>query len=205
MMESTGPDLPDNLPRYISAEKIIKRYFGTITLEHLKKALSNKKWFDQDNEVWNSKWSEDPDIQMFSPENKHPKYGCCMRRAFDLENKTIYLMMGSQDTIISKVPGSLGTYCKVELKEDPMMIAVASVEEGQRQIWLAAKYISQTGIMDERIQKYFDQARTAIYSAINHYNFANAAQNTKDRLSLVGKAISKANEAQCYAQAVLTI
>lgn len=202
MIKHTGPDLPDNRPRYVSAREILKRSMRKLTLKELVDALSSTDWYDETNDTWISEWSEDEDISMFSPENKSPKYGCCMRRAFDIEGRDMYLLMGSADPLVSKLPGALGTYCRLKLQSRPEETAETALEEARLQVWKAARYLSEnTDREKSAYMPYFDRAREAVFSAQNYINIARAVQMESEKLSLLGKAVSKAAEAQCYAKA----
>lgn len=204
MAESSGPDLPDNPVRYASAEEILKQNLGSLTIDDLRNSLSQTSWYDTENEEWVSTWSTDPDESLYSPENKDPKYGCAMRRVFDITNLTMYVLMGSENTLVSKVPESLGTYCAITLSDSPATTANLSLTESRSQIWYAARDISNDQEAGEDVAariEYLDIAREAAYLALNYQTLAGAASDTTEQLTLYANSISASNKAQCYAKA----
>ena len=100
-------------------------------MDTLREALSTTYWYDAASDAWNYTWTLDPDESCFSPENKDIKYGCVMRRVMDIEARTMYLLMGSEYTLISKVPGSLGSYAKLALGASLAADADAALTEAR--------------------------------------------------------------------------
>ena len=194
---------PDNMYRYDTAKKYIDENIGKITMDTLRNALSQTSYYDAESGEMVYNWSEDPDESCFSPENKDPKYGCVMRRVMDLENRTMYIMMGSEDTLISKVPGSTGTFAKITLGETPEATMGSCINAARKQVWYAARDLDGHREKDEDISSMMtvlDDAREAVFTALNYQVVEGASIDTNEKLSMCAKSMTYSVKAQCLAK-----
>lgn len=203
-MQSSSPELPDNTFRYQTAKQYIDAHCGSISMDTLREALSQTSYYDAETGKTVYNWTLDPDEACFSPENKDITYGCAMRRVMDLENRDIYILMGSEYDLISKVPESLGTYCRLHLEEDPAAVARTALTEARTQVWYAARDLEAAREGGEDLagrMECFDTAREAVFQALNCLTLAGAAPGEGEQLQLLGQSLSAAAMAQCYAKA----
>ena len=203
-MQSSSPELPDNTYRYNSAKHYLESRVGGIVPDVLREALSQASYYDASSgkEVYG--WTLDPDEACFSPENKDIKYGCAMRRVIDLSARSVYILMGSEFDLISKVPGSLGTYCRVDLTEEPSRIAAQALDEARIQVWLAARDIEAARESGEDVTQRLERldiAREAVFTALNFQTAAGASPSETETLSLLAGSLTASARAQCYARA----
>lgn len=204
-MQSSSPVFPDNVRRYDSVKKSFDDNLGQIDLDVMREALSNTSYYVAENDEWVYEWilEGEEDESSCSPENKDTKYGCVVRRLIDAEEGSMYVLMGSEDTLISKVPGSLGTYSKLQLSEAPTDSLSAALDEARTQLWYAARDLTAARTDGEDIsdrEELLDEARTAIFEAMN-YQIGAGVANGNESLSLTAKGISAAAKAQGYAKA----
>lgn len=204
-MQSSAPVFPDNVRRYDSVKKVFDDNLGQIDLDVMREALSNTAYWVAEKEEWVYEWilGGEEDESASSPENKDPKYGCVVRRLMDAENGIMYVLMGSEDTLISKVPGSLGTYSKLQVTEDPSASLNEALDEARNQLWYAARDLTAARTAGEDIsarEELIDVAREAIFEAMN-YQIAAGVSNGDESLSMIAKGISAAAKAQGYAKA----
>ena len=103
-MQSSGGNTKDNIYRYDSIAEYLKENFGNITLDVLRNALSNTSYYDKETGKWIDEWNLTTGD--WSPERKAPRYGCAMRRVFNLTKLTAYILMGAEYNLVSKIPGA---------------------------------------------------------------------------------------------------
>ena len=204
-MQTSNPvgAVMNNLYRYDTARRYIDERIGNLTMDVLREAISQLSYYDRETDSLVYEWSDDPEKRCFSPENKDTLYGCVMRRVMDAEKRTMYLLMGSQDILASKVPASTGTYAKMSLLKSPEETVAAALDEARQQVWNAARDLDKRRKNQEDIHPYmadFDAARDAVYEALNYQVLEGASVNPEEQLSLCAKSLSASMKAQCIAR-----
>ena len=204
-MQSSCPigTILNNKYRYETGKKYIDERIGKITMDTLREAISQTSYYDPETGRMVCSWSMDEEERKYSPENKDTLYGCVMRRIMDAENRTMYLLMGCQDVLVSKVPGSTGTFGKIGLKETFEEIVEAALNEARQQLWYAAAELDDLRKRGEDIRADmpdFDTAREEIYRALNYQVLMGASCDKKEKLFLAGKSLTASIKAQCTAK-----
>ena len=204
-MQSSCPagSVPNNLYRYGTGKKYLDEHVGQITMDTLRKAISQTAYYDPEKQEMIYNWSLDEEERKYSPENKDTLYGCVMRRVMDAAERTMYLLMGCQDVLVSKVPGSTGTYAKIMIKGTPEETVEASLTEARQQVWYAARDLDGRRRKGEDIRlamPVFDTAREEVYRALNYQVLMGASCDKREKLFLAGKSLSASIKAQCTAK-----
>lgn len=201
-MQSSDDDYVDNVYRYDSIFKYLNDHVGHITIDVLREALSNTSYYDKATDQWTYEW--DMATGDWSPECKAPRYGCAMRRVFNLTTKTVYALMGSEHDLVSKVPYSLGTYSKITLDENPSTTLANSATELRLQLWYASRDIEAARAAGEDVtlrMEYFDTARETLYQGTNYQAIGLVAMDENEQLTHYAAGLSLLNKGQCYAKA----
>lgn len=197
---------PDCKPRYDSVEKLLQDTLasgGKITMDTIRSAMSTTSWYDKDADKWNYNWNLEGDETLFSPQNKDVYYGCAIRRVCNLSTLTMYVLKGTEQDLVSKVPYSTGAYAKIQMAESPADMMRAAAYEARYQVWLATQEIEAAraeGKDTTALMEHIDSARLALYQGGNYEALAAACSNENERVGNYSKALSLYYKAQTEAK-----
>lgn len=147
-------------------------------------------WIDFD---WN------PDgVGLFSPQPRVSDWMSINVTLGDLENRTVYLMKGSRDVLVSKIPGSFGVFYELSLCGAPDEINSQMASRSKYLLFLASAEVDRSGAADTLRGEYIRCAKEYLFSGLGYTNLAKNASSPDDALMYYGKATTAYGYAQCY-------
>lgn len=147
-------------------------------------------WLDFD---WN------PDgVGLFSTQPRVSDWSSINVTLGDLENCRVYLMKGSRDTIVSKIPGSLGVFYELSLCETAEEMTAQSAARAKYLLFLASADVDRAGADGGVRGDYIRSAKEYIFSGIGYTNLAKNAATQDEALMYYGKATTAYGYAQSY-------
>lgn len=147
-------------------------------------------WIDFD-------WNTDG-VGLFSPQPRVTDWFSINVSLGDLENRTVYLMKGSRDTLVSKIPGSFGVFYELNMGESAEKVTAQSAARAKYLLFLASADVDRANANEGDRGEYIRSAKEYIFSGIEYTNLAKDASSADEALMYYGKATTAYGYAQSY-------